>query len=299
VAGEDVLQRIHDQYGSAFDWMLGIPEVAALLIEAVNPDAGFSPSTFEAKLHDTTWWKTTPREQREAQALWGTDIATYEANREKVGSDLFKWATQMGVTFTMPEIQDIRTRFNDLGFDVDSSQAQIELGRWLRGHKERITGDGLISGAAQKFLSVVKGEYFNDFSRDTALDWGIKLALGETDEAGLRSYLGEWTAAAHPWLADRLKAGETLADIVNPLRDVVAKELELGSLEDVNMTSSNEWKWLMGVPWLENGEMRLPTAYEAMTEIRRHKPQWWQTSHGREADAAMTETMLRAFGKVA
>jgi len=297
MAGEDVLQRIHDQYGSAFDWMLGIPEVAALLIEAVDPNAGFSPSTFEAKLHDTNWWKTTPRETREAQALWGTDIATYQANVQKAGSDLFSWAQQMGVTFTMPEYAEISTRFNDLGLDMNSEQAKIELSRWLKGHKDRIGNAGAIWGAANQFRNVAKGEYFYSPADESALDYGIRLATGEIDEAGMRQALSEFAASMHPHLADRFRSGETLANIIDPLRELVASEMEFSSINDID-PMSNEWRWLIAVPDPAGGA-RLPTAQEASQYIRRTKPQWWQTSHGREADAVMSETLLRSFGKVA
>ena len=91
-------------------------------------------------------------------------------------------------------------------------------------------------------------------------------------------------------------AGQTPADIINPMRQIVSKELEIdmGSVDPL----SPQWSFMFGVGDTDtSAPVRLPT-YSEVQERARRDSRWWDTAGGRQTDAGMTRTLLEAFGKV-
>jgi hypothetical protein len=86
-----------------------------------------------------------------------------------------------------------------------------------------------------------------------------------------------------------------LADITSGYRQVIAEELELDSPDAVD-PMRGEWRKLLGTRDEKTGQMRLMTEAEVVAQAR-NRPQWWQTSHGRQTDAATTAGILKVFGR--
>jgi len=85
-------------------------------------------------------------------------------------------------------------------------------------------------------------------------------------------------------------------DIVNPWREMVAKELEFGGVDQVDMVQGSEWSWLLGVPDPGKPEvMRLPTAQEVTERVRRDT-RWAYTMGGKNLATQATEAILKGFG---
>jgi len=290
----DVRELVATQYPSLIG-LLGDPEIGPLLAQAVDPNAGFSPETFQARLHETTWWRSRTQEQREMEMLSVTDPASYTARLGESYAGIYDWMNRMGVQMTPEEVTYIGTNFTNRGLDLNSEMAKNEMKVWLRANWGRAQPGGPLWTAAHMADQMARREWFAEPGPQQLFEWGTQLVNGEKNEAGLRQLMGMWSAAMYPHLYDRISQGETLADIANPYREVIAKELEFGTIEEVDMVNGPWNKWLLGIP-TEQGTMRLPTAQEAREAARRDY-RWWGTQAGREGDATMASTLLETFGR--
>lgn len=293
---DDVIARIYEQYPSLVG-LLGIPEVGNLLVQAVDPNVGFSPQTFEARLHETTWWRTTPEPQRNALIQATTDPATRTAELYAYGDQLQEIAARLGRWLDPNESAWLSAVGIDKGVSPDSATMRNLLRGTLR-TGDVLSGQGTVGAAKGQIEELVRGEWFfpiADLNWLTGKAADVATGLDTLDSVNARLASQAWNL--YPHLRQQITEGQTLADIFNPYRQIIADELEMGSVEQVDMQNP-EWRKLM--EWREprTGELRMPTASEVMT-MARDRPQWWKTSRGRQADAGMARTLLQAFGKVA
>lgn len=296
-------QRVLEQFGN-LRALLGIPEVGDLLIQAVDPNQPFTQQAFEAKLHATQWWQTTPESQRNAYIQSVTDPATHWQVQNQTGNDLVLWANNLGVAIDQATRSYITGNMINSGEDLNSAGVQLGLRAWLRGHPEAEVPGGRLASAISDVYALARKDYFYPASWDQARHWGIGLVTGEFDEASMRSYFRGLSLQQFPQLADWVLQGMTPAQIIDPLRAVAAEELEVG-IEQIDI-GRPEWQMLTGMPNTGGRDQgtatvsawRLPTQSEIREQARRQS-QWWETSKGRQTDAGMSRALLEAFGKAA
>lgn len=284
--------------------LLGIPEVGDLLIRSVDPAAPFSQQEFDRQLHETTWWKTTPASARDAIIQGVEDPATLAQATAKKHSSLLDWALDMGVAMDDGTRAWISGAQQAAGVDVDDPGQQLALRQWLRSNPGAMTPGGRLDGLTKSIYGMARKDYFLPVEWWWAQGHAISLATGEIDEASLRQELQGHAANAFPQLGDWIMQGMTPGEIINPLRQAAADELEV----DINQIDIGrpEWKMLTGVSNAEGRDAgstsanawRLPTRSEIQEQARR-QAQWWETSKGKAADAGMARTLLSAFGKAA
>lgn len=277
--------------------LLGHPEIGPILIEAVTSDQGLSQAALNSKIRQTHWYQTTPASAREAMMQRTNDPATFYQQHRGKYNDLLDWATQLGVWMPGEEANLLGEWMLNEGRDINDSEVQYHLRRWLMEHPDRAMMGGAVQAATRQAEAIARQHWFTAPDQAGLQQWGIDLALGIKDEAQIDQELATKAAILHPHLKDRITAGETMADIVNPFREIVARELELGDIDQVDMNSA-QWQWLTGVPDPQAGETRMPTMQEVQTAARRD-PRWWKTSGGRQAESGLARTLLQAFGKVA
>lgn len=294
MADPAVAERVMSQYPD-LRGLLGIPEVGDLLIRAVDPNQPFTQAAFEETLHNTNWWQTTSAAQRQAIMQSAIDPATYYAGTQDTHSKLLLWANNLGVAMDDNTRAWITAAQQSRGLDVDSPSEQLILRQWLHQHPESILPGGRLDALTRTIYATARNDYFTRLDWNQAQGWAMGIALGETDEATMRNTLQQQAAALYPQLGDWLMQGQTPADIINPLRQIAADELEV----DINQIDigTPQWSFLTGVQNEDrNTPYRLPTASE-IQQAARKQDVWWQTSKGRQTDAGLTRTLLEAFGK--
>lgn len=297
----DVMAAVNERYPQ-LRALLGIPEIGDLLVRAVDPQAPFSQQEFERQLHETYWWKTTPAPTRDAIIQGVEDPATLALSTNKTHNDLLDWALDMGVAMDSGTRDWISGAMQSKGENINDTTAQLGLRQWLRANPAAMTPGGRLDGLTKSIYGMARKDYFLPVENWWAQGWAIGIATGEVDEAALRQHLLAQSANAFPQLGDWISQGMSPSEIINPLRQVAADELEV----DINQIDIGrpEWQMLTGVPNAQGRDQgsataqayRLPTRSE-ITEQARRQSQWWETSKGRQADASMSRTLLSAFGK--
>ena len=291
----DALELVMQQYPHLIG-LLSDPEIGPLLTQAVDPFTGFDSNTFQAKLQQTTWFRSRTKAGRENEIRLLTDPATHWADLGAYADTVdeqFKAISGRGL--------DANERLwfaavgTNAGWEPNSASMRNAL-RQLIDPAAVMQGAGTAGAAKNEIENLVRGQWFAPLELGWLAQAGISVATegGETLEsinARLASQAYHW----YPHLRNQIVEGQTMADIFNPYRQKIAEELEYGSVEDVDMTKP-EWAQLAQWRDPKTGEMRLPTMSE-VTALARNRPQWWQTTNGRKTDAEGAAGILRMFGQ--
>lgn len=285
-----VLDQVMEKYPS-LAFLLNDPEIGPLLTEAVDPNKGFSPQTFQAKLYQTNWWRNTSATGREWLIKVNTDPASAKQDRDTYKAALSAKAIRLGTHLSGAQLAWLTEMGLGQGIGVDDPRMLGELRKLMRPGG----GKGDIGVAAQQVRALAEKTWYVRPSANSIYNVAGRIATGlDTLESANARFAAE-AARRFPHLGSRIQGGETLADITAGYRQTIAEELELGSPEAVD-PMRGEWRDLLGVRDDKTGDMRMMTEAELIQRVR-NRAEWWKTSHGRQTDAQATSSILRMFGK--
>ena len=109
-----------------------------------------------------------------------------------------------------------------------------------------------------------------------------------------KRYLNDYAISANPHLADRIRSGETVANIAEPYRQTMAQLLEL-SPESVTMQDPMVRQALSAKDG--KGQVVMKTLYDFENEVRQDK-RWLKTKQAQDAAMGTTNKVLRDMGLV-
>lgn len=285
-----VLENIREQYPT-LSFLVDHPEIGPLLRDAVDPNKGFSPQTFQAKLYQTNWWKSQSNTQREWLIKSQTDPGSANAERKTGWNELDAMAKRMGVSLTPAQVKWLTETALANGQSLDSVEVKRGIMKLWRGTDY---GKGQVGVDAQSIRALAQSEYFRPMSSNEAHELARRVATGDDTLESIKTRLQSQAAERFPHLRQRISEGLTPAQIVEPYRQIVAEELEYGDISEVNVMTDPKWRRLLGIRQ-SDGKMRMMTESEVMLAARQ-QPRWWSTSRGKEADAGMASTLMNVFG---
>lgn len=275
------------------------PEVGPILQQAVTPFQEWSEGRFLGAIRNTQWYRERSESGRRVSVLQATDPGTLRDMTWNYQANLREVANGLGAKLTDPELTLLTAIGLNGGYEANSAFMRQALVPMIK-NEDIATGVGAAGVASREIANIIRGNWF--VMSDNLQDLGHNLALSRNVTAGydslesINARYAVWAMGAYPHLREQIQAGQTLADIFNPYRQIVADELELGHANNVDM-GSPMWNQMLNWRDATTGEVRLPTASE-VTRIARDQPKWWTTTRGRAADAQATDNILKAFGKV-
>lgn len=287
------LEMVQQNYPS-LAWLVNDPEIGPLLLQAVDPNSGFDANTFQAKIQQTNWFRSRSKQGRENEVLAHTDPQTLNDASRAYGAELSQLGAEMGAVFTADQVRFLTAAGMNGGWSADSQIMRDAIAAMVD-PRAAAMGQGTSGAAKHQIESLARGQWFAPVGNNLG-EWGISVAAGKDTLESINARYASQAWNMYPHLRQQITEGQTLADIINPYRQIVAEELEMGNLEQVDMNNP-EWRQLLQWRDPASGEIRLPTASEAQT-MARNRPQWWQTSKGRQADAGATRSMLQIFGGI-
>lgn len=288
-----VLDEIRQQYPT-LAFLVNDPEIGPLLKDAVDPNKGFSPQEFQARLYQTNWWKSRSAVKRNMETMAHTDPGEYKRLLTDAASKTRLFARQLGYNLSSNEIRWIATTNLNNGVQVGSEEFMLQMRNFLSKKKAKdFDVAGGVSAAAMKAREIAARQYYVPFSDAEAKQWGIDLALGMKDEAAFQNHMLVRAASMYPHLKQLLYQGQSMEDIFSGHRELIAQELEI-SPNQIDFTK--DFKKVLYQVDPETGKPRPMTLHETQT-LARQDSRWWGTSGGRKADAGMANFMLKMFGK--
>jgi hypothetical protein len=286
-------ERVAERYPDLLP-LLRIPEVGRLLTQAVS-GAGMSPGSFMSKLRATRWF----RRQSEPQRRWFItsvmDPGEARLQRQLFSAELIKQASTLGITLNSKQVKRYTESGLAQGIAPDSARGMANLLAFGRSTGQM--GAGAFKTAHTAVRALGTGQWMREPPRAEAERWAADIALGRKtidDFNAANAY-----AASHrfPHMAQQIKAGSTVADIAAPVVEAFAREMDWdpnGLL--ANLQRDPKFSGLLGIKDPKTNQVRMPTEYEART-MARQRDDWWQTTGGRQQDAAMSQALLQAFGR--
>jgi hypothetical protein len=277
--------------------LLQVPEVADLLAQAVSDEAPISPTMFQSQLRATNWYRSQSEEGRQLWVQSQLDPSTYWTRIYGASAELSALSHQMLGRALTPE-EGIWISHSMLGQGLNPNSAMVK--HWIASlvrPLDVLSGLGA-AGAAKSQVETIGHRWFRDVGRDVDINWlaqaGIDVVAGRDSLESINARYQSQAWHMYPHLREQIEAGQTLADIFDPFRQVIAEELEYGSVEQVSM-SDPTWRGMLHWGHPSEGQARLPTEGE-IRQYARNRPQWWATTNGRKMDAEASSNLLRIFG---
>jgi len=287
-----VLDDIREQYPT-LAFLVNDAEVGKLLRDAVDPNKGFSPQTFQAKLYQTKWFKSRSTHTRQMDILKNTDPGEWRRLVKDTASKVRMLNSQMGLGLSQKEMNYMASGYTRYGIQPGSEEFMIGLRKFVGANTSKRIGSGSVTAAELAVRDMAKSGYYVPMSDKEARTWGLDLAFGTKDESALKAALAARAQSMYPHLKELLKGGASMEEIFSGHRATIAEELEL-SPEQIDFTK--DWKKVLHQVDPATGKPRPMTLHETQTLARQDK-RWWATGKGREADAGMANFLLKTFGK--
>lgn len=287
-----VADDIKEQYPT-LAWLINDPEVGPLLRDAVDPNKGFSSTTFQAKLYQTKWFKSRSTTRRSMEILQHTDPGEYARLIKSNRDQLSALSRRLGVNLSIQEQRYMADQNLKNGVEIGSNEFMWNMYAFAKGQKDTRFGAGSVKASGFQVKEMAREQFFLPMSEKDSQQWGLEMALGLKDETSLREYLSERAASLYPHLKEQLQGGASMEDLFSGHRAIIAEELELAP-DSIDFGS--QYKQVIHQIDPATGKPRPMTLHETQKLARTDK-RWWETAKGREADAGMANTMLKMFGK--
>jgi hypothetical protein len=291
-------EDVKAQYGFVALLAKAVPEINAILDKATRES--WTGDRFSMEIANTSWWKSTPAEQRQWITQQISDPASAARALETGGNLIATMGHQLGFygnVLSPQTAQDIWLFTKLHGFN--ETQTRAYMFNTLKGATDKIQDIGGDYGQVLNSMRTVAANYGYDLgpNGETELrDWAagvMQAGQGADAASGWESKMKNFAATKYAAYADRIKAGETVKDIAEPyvqsysklleqvpgqgFRDPLIEKALQGQLVDGKAITQNVWQFEQSL---------------------RQDPRWGFTQNARE-DAAKTATSIgKAFGMI-
>lgn len=279
---EDVDAWIRANYG----YMAGFldhPDVGPILREAAL--AGWDEHRLYGKLSQTDWWRNTSAAQRTWQALKYEDPAEARRQVQEQAATITNRARTLGLK--IGNVAGLAEQMVMNGWsDAQMTDAILQQVNWATLEAGDLT-------ALRDDVRATAGDYLVGVSEQTARNYAMRMASGEMSAQGVRSAMAEQAKARFSYIADQIDQGMTVKDYFRPIRDLIARELEV-TPEEIDMTDS---RWLKMMETRDDkGQLRAATMNEAMLSARK-TPEWASTRGAQEMTTRSIQQIAQIFGR--
>lgn len=290
---DDLVKLVLEQYPQ-YAYLLAIPEVAQLLIEAVDPQRPFSPQEFTARLQATDWWKQNAGSVREWDALVAMDPASANAAIRGRMSEIRDIVEGLGFTLTDNQLYEYATQTLRFNIPLSSSEFRDSLALVIPDMPGTAATGGTF-GATVLQIKQLAREYLMPLTEQEAWRMAEQVTLGTLNLDGLRATWAEEASRRSPAMAQAIASGLTPMQFFGPTRSIVANELEVDPTTIDLMDP--RWSQILGIPG-DDGTPRPMTQWEAL-QYARSQPEWRGTRTANELAASAARQFIEGFGQAA
>jgi len=279
---------------AGFGWSLAVinsnPELKALFARATSTGAGggWTTDRFVAAVRDTKWFKANADTARQALILQKADPATYRAKLGSAAATASAMASSIGANVGSWWINKIATE--SIMFGWNDAQLKHAMGQFVTADKH-----GNFSGGAavtQYQYTQMAQQYGISVAPATMGQWVKNTALGTTDPDGIRNWMIQNATSRYPSLADRLKGGETVAQIADPYVQSYAKTLEVNP-NTVPLTDKLVQGALAATD--AQGKPVTKSVWQFEQDLR-NDPRYMKTQQAQDASMGMAHQVLQDWG---
>lgn len=280
-------QKMAAKYGMALAVINSDPELKKLFNDAIAND--WTTEEFVARARNTGWYQRNSESARQAIILKLSDPATWKQRMDQTRAMLSEMAWSMGAQLGPEQLESAVEQA--LTFGWNESQIRTTLAEYIK-----FGPGGNFLGRAAQTETELK-EFARAMGVRVSDGWFLEKIKAEAkaDGSGLQTGLDElrqMAISAFPHLAERLQAGETVAQIADPYRQSMAQLLELNP-ESLDVFDNTIRSALSGRN--AQGQPEMKSLWQFEVDLRKD-PRWMKTKNAREQGAAVARQILTDFG---
>lgn len=210
---EEWEQAASEIYGAYYSIIKQNPEVAALIAQASAEKWG--PEKFDYALEQTEWWRTTSQAIRTFDIEMERDPATVQARIDALASTIQQDALNLNIRLTSETLNRLATDSIRQGW----TEQQLVNALGTEAIKAGTTGiSSLRYGYYGNKVNEIAASYGVSISETEFSELVNKFAVGQENEESLTSAFQTRATALFPGISERLSAGESFRNIVEPYR---------------------------------------------------------------------------------
>jgi lysozyme family protein len=248
----------------------------------------WTPDKFQAELRATPWYQQHSEQWRNTAILKASDPTSYATNLAQVQTHVAMMASDMGA-----QIGGIWQQLGEQAYTLgwDDNQLRQTLSTYIQYTDGRMLG---LAGQNEQLWRQRASDNGLTLSNDWYRTKAMEVANGNAVATDGVSQITEMAASAFPHLADRLRAGETVATIASPYLQAMASTLELNP-ESLTVADPTIQRALSSVD--ATGKPVLRTLYDFQTDLRKDT-RWLKTQNAQDSAIGTTRKILSDFGLV-
>lgn len=291
-----------DQLKAEFSWVAALasdnPELSQLLNLAVSEF--WTPERFEARLKNTTWYKSTSENARKLQIVERTDPQTYKKLYDEKVQYVRSLLGAVGATMT-----DAEVAYTAKSALMEGTSDQVLAGR-VKNWINFTTGAGSLFGRAGEAEDRLRGFAAANgvaVSDDWILAQAREAAAAADGDKSVMDKAMDWinqqAVSAFPALAEQLRARRpdgswlTVEDVATNYKQTMAKVLELDP-NQVTLQDATLRKALQGDP-ANNTQPGMVPLWKFERDLRQDD-RWQFTKTAKQEVDALATTVLTDFG---
>ena len=288
---EDWREAAREMYPQYYAIVRNIPEIAQLLETAINES--YTPEKFQAELEQTNWFQQTSGSARE-----------WEINSQRDPASAQRQIDEQIVRIRDLALSSFGVRLSDERLS-ELAEDSLRFG-WSNRFLQNAIGD--VATTSTTGVSQLREGYIGQQLRATANDYGIsvsdatfnrwvnKVAVGQESTASWEDYAKVQAKNLFPSISERIDAGETFQEIIDPYRESAAALLEI----DGGTIDFKQPDWIKAVTFQdEKGEQRPMSFTEWNDYVRQNRSFGYEyTEQAQRRAYQVANSLANLFGKV-
>ena len=280
--------ELAETYGMSYAFFKSQPELWKELNQAV--EGQWTPEKFQAEIKNTNWWKKNSESMRKAQVMQKTDPATYKATMEALRVQAKTMAVKAGAVLSQKNVEALAR--NMLHLEWNEAQVANFVGQYIKFADDKTLGG--IAGQAARAIKQTAHDLGVAVTDESLLNNAQYLVRGLTSMEKITGSMRESAMGLYPALADQIRAGASVQDLVQPYTQVLAAELGLPET-DIDAFSP-KIKQAINRPGPDG--LPAPMSLTDFTRMVRNDPQWRKTPQAANQVAAVGRQVLADMGLV-
>jgi hypothetical protein len=281
------LDQLRTEYPTVAALITSVPELQDIYNQAVS--GTWSTDKFIASIQNSHWWSSTSSTARQAFATMKSDPSTWNQNINNLQAQMVSAASQLGVTLTPQQAQQIAVDAITNGYDQNTAVLNQKMAQFLKPASGNHFG-----GQAGSYEDQIRQSMMDlgVFMPESQLDNQIQqIVAGKQSVQGVSAQLRTQAASMYPAYSNQINSGMNLSDIASPYMQRAQQLLEMGP-GSVNIQTP----MIKGaLQYTQNGAPTAMPMYDFEKQVRQD-PRWLSTDNAQDSFMSNAHQVLTNFG---
>ena len=296
---EEAQKNIQEEFGSLWDVYNSDPEVKKVIDDAVAGGYQDDEDKMNAKLQNTSWYRTTQKSAREWAVQQSTDPASAEARVVSSIEELRVNATNLGFTFTDETLRKLATDSIKFGWSDQQKLNALGSERVATSVLDGAQGTAdLRQSSVSRSLRAKAAAYFQKPSEEMIGSWTQQILTGQKSEVQFEDTMRGSARTQFRSLQPALDKGEDVATAMyaytQQAGSILGKSIDTSQID----WTQDKWNKALNFQDTKTGEYRQMDLWE-WNKYLRTLPEWQNTDEAKTAYGDLAISLARGFGKTA